>query len=132
MGSTTVENINLDGTDNAPGVAFDFEANHFRLTGMCFMEDVSGFFDPITTPFEKHVAALSGADVTFEFGLHYFNSSAARVVLMLFDFLDEVAAKGNAVSIVWHHEDDEDMIEQGEEFGEDLEHATFTIVNDDA
>jgi hypothetical protein len=127
-----VETISLKATDRSPEVEFDFTANNYALRGMCFMEDASGFFQPLMGPFEQHIEELSDAEVRFDFALSYFNSSSARVVLKLFDLLDAAAKRGNSVAIWWHHEDDEDMIEQGEEFGEDLEHAKFTIVDSEA
>ncbi len=126
-----MENINLKATDRSPEVAFDFSANSFALRGMAFMEDARGFFEPFMNPLEQHIEGLSEADVQFDFALNYFNSSAARVVLSIFDLLEEAAERGNKVTILWHHENDEDMVEQGEEFGEDLEHATFKIVGSD-
>ena len=44
----------------------------------------------------------------------------------LFEILDEAAANGNDVHITWvHKEDDDNMEEMGEEFGDDLENAKF-------
>jgi len=127
-----VENLKIEGTENSPGIEFDFQANVFSLRGMSFMEDVNGFYDPLIETFQRYVEALNGAAVQFDFSLSYFNSSTARIVLMLFDMLDLAAEGGNEVIIRWHHDGDEDMIEQGEEFGEDLEHAQFSIVDDQA
>ncbi|MBT6094009.1 MAG: DUF1987 domain-containing protein [Rhodospirillaceae bacterium] len=124
-----MEPIKLKATDRSPEVDFDFATNIYVLRGMCFMEDVSGFFEPLMAPLKQHFEALEGAEVRFDFALSYFNSSAARIVLSLFDLLDAAAERGNSVTIQWHHEDDEDMAEQGEEFGEDLVHATFEIVD---
>jgi len=42
--------------------------------------------------------------------------------------LDEAAENGNNVTINWaYDEEDDNMEELGEEFGEDLEHATFNL-----
>ena len=126
---SNVDPINIKGTDQTPEVSFDFEANQFHLRGMSFMEDASDYYEPLVAALESHLAALGSAEVRFDFDLAYFNSSSARVVLSLFDLLDETAERGNVVGIRWFHNDDEDMAEQGEEFGEDLEHATFEIID---
>ena len=48
--------------------------------------------------------------------------------MTLFDLLDGVADKRNNVTINWHFaEDDDNMEELGEEFAEDLEHASFNM-----
>ena len=78
---------------------------------------------------EEHLEGLEGAQVHFTFEFVYFNSSTAKVVMNLFDLLDSTAERGNAVTIIWAFEkDDDNMEELGEEFGEDLEHATFTLL----
>ena len=46
----------------------------------------------------------------------------------LFGMLDEAASRGNTVDIIWAFEKDDDNLEElGEEFGEDLEHASFRL-----
>jgi len=124
-----MENVHTEQTDTSPAVDFDFAANTFSLKGMSFMEDVTGFYDPLMEIIEQHLGGLENTVVQFDFALNYFNSSSARVVLALFDLLDATAARGNTVDVRWMHEGDEDMIEQGEEFGEDLEHARFSIID---
>ena len=125
-----MDNVQIEETDNSPGVVFDYAANTFLLRGMSFMEDSTGFYGPLMAQFRPYMEGLSGATVQFDFALHYFNSSSARLVLSLFDLLDAVAERDNTVTGRWHHDGDEDMIEQGEEFGEDLVHATFELVED--
>lgn len=130
MGCSTVENIRIQATDNSPEVDFDFEANAFALRGMSFMEDVSSFYSPLHDSLDAHFDGLVDASVRFEFALAYFNSSSARVILRMLMRLDELAEQNEAVHIVWHAED-EDLAEEGEEMGEDLENATFEIVISD-
>ncbi len=125
-----MENINLAGSDNSPEVVFDFANNTFALRGMSYMEDTSGFYDTIIEALNGHLDNLSGTEVRFEFALTYFNSSSSRIIFRLFDKLDEIAESGNPTTIFWFHEDDEDILEQGEEFAEDLSHATFTLVGE--
>lgn len=46
----------------------------------------------------------------------------------LFEILDEAAGNGNEALITWSHEEDDDnMEEMGEEFGEGLENGTFEL-----
>lgn len=47
----------------------------------------------------------------------------------MFDLLDVLAKRGNKVSINWiFDEEDEDYLEFGEEFAEDMEHVPFNLV----
>lgn len=123
-----MENIKREGTERAPEVDFDFEANTFLLRGESYPEDVNEFYGPIMNSLEEHLRALEGAKVTFTFELVYFNSSSAKILMGLFELFDEVAEKGNEVHVIWaYEEDDDNMEEMGEEFCEELEHATYEL-----
>ncbi len=124
-------NINIEASENTPKVAFDFSSNVFELRGMSYMEDVDSFYESIIKTLKAHLGALTDTTVTFDFDLPYFNSSSARAVFRLFDMLDEAAGVGNNVNINWHYGDDEDIAEQGEEFGEDLKHAKLKLIGDE-
>ncbi|MBL6933209.1 MAG: DUF1987 domain-containing protein [Rhodospirillales bacterium] len=123
-----MENIKIEGMERSPEVDFDFGANVFSLKGESYPEDVTSFFGPVIGKLEEHLGSLSGEKVQFNFELIYFNSSTAKVLMGLFEILDEAAAAGNSVLITWaHEEDDDNMEEMGEEFGEDLENAKFEL-----
>lgn len=123
-----MENINIAAMERSPEVDFNFTANTFLLKGESYPEDISVFYGPVIGKLEEHLGSISGAKVHFAFELIYFNSSTAKVLMGLFEILDETAAKGNEVLITWaYEEDDDNMEEMGEEFGEDLENAAFEL-----
>jgi hypothetical protein len=123
-----MENIKIEGMERSPEVDFDFGANVFLLKGESYPEDVTSFFGPVIGKLEEHLQSISGEKIQFNFELIYFNSSTAKVLMGLFEILDEAAAEGNDVLITWaHEEDDDNMEEMGEEFGEDLENAKFEL-----
>ena len=120
--------IQIEATERSPAIHFDFAANTYSIKGESYPEDVASFFGPVLDQMESHLEGLSGATVTFEFELIYFNSSTAKVLMGLFETLDECADNGNTVEIVWKYEEDDDnMQELGEEFAEDLENAVFKL-----
>ena len=124
-----MENIFVGATERSPEINFDFGQNRFVLRGESYPEDVTAFFGDPIYKLEEHFASLSGAEIEFEFELVYFNSSSAKVLMGLFDTLDETARNGNQVLIHWRYdEDDDNMEELGEEFAEDLENAIFKMV----
>lgn len=123
-----MENITIEATERSPEINFDFGSNTFALKGESYPEDVSAFFGPVIGSLEEHLSNLNGANITFTFDLIYFNSSTAKVLMGLFDTLDEAAENGNGVSIIWSYEEDDDNMEElGQEFGEDLMHAKFEM-----
>ena len=120
--------IEIEATDRSPQISFDFGANNFSMKGESYPEDVSAFFGDLMEKLEAHLRTQSGATINFVFDLIYFNSSTAKVLMGLFDMLDEVAEEGNEVSITWKYEEgDDNMEELGEEFGEDLSTAKFSL-----
>lgn len=123
-----MENIKIEGTETTPSVDFNFQQNSLRLGGRCYTEDISEFFAPVFKSLEDYLDGQEGSDIEFNFELTYFNSSTSRFILRILDQLDTAAGKGNTVSIFWHYEDDdEDTLELGEEYAEDLQHASFEM-----
>lgn len=123
-----MENLKLDGTDRSPEVDFNFENNIFALRGESYPEDITAFYGEVLEKLDEHLSAQDGASIRFDFELIYFNSSTAKVLMGLFETLDEAAENGNDVLITWTYEaDDDNMEEMGEEFSEDLEHAKFEM-----
>ncbi|GAB6038470.1 DUF1987 domain-containing protein [Fundidesulfovibrio butyratiphilus] len=121
--------LQISATERSPEVSFDFANNVFLLKGESYPEDVKDFYGPAIERLEKHLTDLDGAEVTFTFEFIYFNSSTAKVLMGLFDLLDATAERGNTVTVNWAFESDDDNMEElGEEFGEDLEHATFNLL----
>jgi len=67
---------------------------------------------------------------TINIELNYFNSSSSKLLLDLFERLDEEVEKFDKNIIVnWIYDVDHDNIEEyGEEFQEDLKSLTFNLV----
>lgn len=125
-----MENIQILRTENSPEIDFNFKENKFLITGMSYLEDARDFFDPLSDKIEKHFNENMIKEAEFVFELAYYNSSSARIIFHLFDMLDALAKKGSSVKIIWRYfEDDDIMEEQGEELGEDLEHASFQLMS---
>jgi len=123
-----MEKITIDATERSPAIDFDFASNTYLIKGESYPEDVIEFFGPIMEKLERHLRGQSGENISFKFELIYFNSSTAKVLMGLFDMLEEVADEGNEVVVTWcYEEDDDNMQELGEEFGEDLVKATFIL-----
>lgn len=120
--------LTIEAGPRSPEVSFDFATNVYSLKGESYPEDVNEFYGELMDRLEKHLEALSGTAVRFTFELVYFNSSTAKVLMSLFELLDDTAGRGNTVEVIWvYQEDDENMKELGEDFCEELNHATYTF-----
>ncbi len=96
-----MSNITIDATERSPAINFDFTANIYLIKGESYPEDVTAFYGPLMDKLEPHLRTLEGSTVSFDFDLIYFNSSTAKILMSLFDMLDEVAGEGNDVSVTW-------------------------------
>ena len=122
-------NFKIAATDRSPEVNFDFERNILRLKGESYPEDAAAFYGPVFAALDDYLARLGEGACSFEFELIYFNSSSAKVIMSLLEKLDRVASDGASVTITWHYDvEDDTMLELGEEFGEDIEHAQFRLM----
>ena len=123
-----MENIKIEATERSPEIDFDFGANVFAIKGESYPEDVTAFYGDVISKLETHLGASGGGSVEFNFELIYFNSSTAKVLMGLFDLLEETAEGGADVNINWLFDEEDDTMEElGEEFAEDLEHAKFHL-----
>src|SRR5260370_3262898 len=120
--------INIAKTARTPQVDFDFVSNQFVIAGESYPEDVSAFYGPLLQKMTDFLVGLSNAEIGFRFELIYFNSSTAKIVMELFEALEEAAVSGNQVVITWVHEAGDDNIKElGEEFAEELAEARFVL-----
>ena len=120
--------INIAQTARTPRVEFDFQGKKFIIAGESYPEDVSSFYGPLLEKFTTFLNGSADAQISFRFELIYFNSSTAKILMELFEALEEAAGNGNHVVITWAHEAGDDNIKElGEEFAEELSNASFII-----
>ncbi|QEP44924.1 DUF1987 domain-containing protein [Ectothiorhodospiraceae bacterium BW-2] len=123
-----MDNIYIEATERSPEIDFCFSEGTFSLKGESYPEDISETYEEAMGKLRDYLESQLEREITFNFELIYFNSSSAKIIMTLFDMLDE-AAESRQVTLNWYYrEDDDNMEEMGEEFGEDLEHATFNLV----
>ena len=122
------DKIDIEATTRTPAVVFDFAQHHLGIKGESYPEDVTEFYGPVFTALDAYLGKLGGGACRFDFELIYLNSSSAKAVMMLMDKLDAAAKKGATVDVYWYYDEEDDtMQELGEEFGEDLENASFHL-----
>ena len=124
-----MQNLSIPATARTPAIDFDFGKNHLKLSGESYPEDVTEFYKPLFSALDAYLAELKpGMSCRVDFELIYINSSSAKAVMMLMDKLDAAASNGATIDVYWFYDKEDDtMQELGEEFGEDLETATFHL-----
>lgn len=108
--------ISIEGTSKTPTVLFDSDQGVMELKGRSIPENSIEFYKPITESLEAYSQAPK-TSTSVEIQLEYFNTSSSKCILDLFKKLEAIHKAGNAVSIKWYYEeDDEDMLEAGEDY----------------
>ena len=116
-----MEIIKIKGTEDTPSVLLDKAQNLFEISGRSLPEDVSMFYEPILSWIDEYSAAPN-AETVFNFKLEYFNTASSKVILDILLKFEDIYEKGNKIVVKWHYrEDEEDMLEAGEEYADIVE-----------
>lgn len=111
-----MEPIIIDGTPKTPAVKFDAAQGIFEIKGRSIPENSVEFYKPLVdwldlykeTPLPKTVVKVR---------LEYFNTSSSKCILDVFKKLETIHKAKNEVEVNWYYEeDDEDMLEAGEDY----------------
>ena len=108
-----MESIKLEGTPKTPTVEFSAENGVLLLKGRSIPENSIEFYKPLINWIENYSASAPSKTV-LNVQLEYFNTSSSKCLLDIFKRLERA---GDAVTINWYYEeDDEDMLEAGEDY----------------
>lgn len=98
------------------------------IRGECYPENISEWSEPVLKTLEESLSEDQSA-FTVDIELYYFNSSSAKFLFDFFEFLEESAEGGKAITINWRYRaEDDTMQEAGEDFEEDLTACTYNMV----
>ncbi len=110
--------IKLCGTDDTPNVTLDIENNIFEISGRSMPEDVAAFYQPILDWIDTNLKKYDSKFILV-FKMNYFNTASSKLLLDILIRLEKMYADGKDVSVHWYYdENDEDMMEAGEEYAE--------------
>ena len=123
-----MENLVIQATEYTPYISLNAEKHVIEINGYSYPENAMAFYTPVFTWLHQYFSHLkSQTDILLNIEVVYFNSSSSKVLLDVFDLLNEQALeKGIQSTVNWiYEEDDEDMLEFGQEFQEDFPSLTF-------
>jgi hypothetical protein len=115
-------------TKTSPYVLIDEERAYMRFEGESYLEDVINFFREIDEWLDGYLAS-DFTDFTFDCAMEYFNSSTTKLLYNILRQMDNYAPGKNVV-VNWYVIDEEDdmLIECGEDYKDEMEHLTFNII----
>jgi hypothetical protein len=109
-----MENIKMDGTPKTPTVKFDKDTGVLELSGRSIPENSIEFYKPLLDWLEAYGGGAK-AKTEVNIKLEYFNTSSSKCILDVFKKLETI--KNTEMVINWYYEeDDEDMLEAGEDY----------------
>jgi len=114
-------------TKTTPYILIDEEKGYMCFEGESYLEDIVSFFMEINEWLKGYLAS-DFAEFTFDCALEYFNSSTTKQIYNMLRLMDE-AASGKKVTVNWivAHEDDDMLIESGEDYRDEMENLEFNI-----
>ena len=122
-----MEALDIRATNDTPKVLLDPKNDVFEISGRSLPEDVISFYHPVLDWLDEYKE--DPLDFTeFVFKYIYFNTATSKLVQEILIKLEEIHEAGNKVQVVWFYEqDDEDMLDLGEEFSENVD-IPFEII----
>ncbi len=111
-----MESISIVGTTKTPTVNFNAETGIIEIKGRSIPENSIEFYKPLVDWLEAYAETPQKlTEVNIE--LEYFNTSSSKCILDVFKKLEVIYKNRNEVVINWYYEeDDEDMLEAGEDY----------------
>lgn len=112
-----MDSINIEGTPKTPTISFDANTGVIEIKGRSIPENSIEFYKPLVDWLDKFSDVAQGT-VSVNIQLEYFNTSSSKCILDVFKKLENLQNKNRAeVVINWYYEeDDEDMLEAGEDY----------------
>jgi hypothetical protein len=106
---------NSDNPDK-PEVHFNAETGVCEIIGESYMESTYTFYLPLMNWIEEYAKDV-GKKITLNVKLVYFNTSATKCLLDMFEILKKYENDGGEVKVTWYYDkEDPDMIDEVEDF----------------
>ncbi len=119
-------------TGSTPYIMIDEANGVMTFRGESFHENVVEFYKDVSEWLQRYLDS-DFPSFTFNCELAYFNSSTAKLLHNMLMKMDACAAQGKNIEVNWiTTEDNEIIIECGEDYQDDLAHLRFKLVMEGA
>jgi len=110
-----MENYTLAPTPKTPRLYFNSDSGVFELSGRSIPENSIEYYKPVMKWLDNY-AKQPAAETTLSVNLEYFNTSSSKCLIEMLRKMEAIKDKSK-VKVLWHYEEeDEDMMESGEDF----------------
>jgi hypothetical protein len=122
-----MEPLYIEATSKTPLVNFNADAGIVEIKGRSIPENSIEFYKPIVDWLTKYADEATGS-TEVNIHLDYFNTSSSKCILDVFKKLELIHKAEKEVTINWYYEeDDEDMLEAGEDY-ESIIRVPFKLI----
>jgi len=113
-----MEPLFIAASPTSPEIDFRFDQHTLSIKGESYPENAAAFYGPVIARVQAYLDGRKDADITVNVSLAYFNSSSTKMLFSFFEALNDAAMEGNQVRLNWYHDEDDDTIL---EFGQELQ-----------
>ncbi len=108
--------IRIEKTRKTPDITFNAESGKLQIEGKSIPENSIEFYKPLVAWLDEYGKnPVETTEVNIK--LEYFNTSSSKCILDVFKKLEAIYKQNHKVEINWYYEeDDEDMLEAGEDY----------------
>lgn len=104
--------IQLEGTAKTPQVAFNDSPLTMEISGRSIPENSIAFYTPLLEWVDENLKGTGSLEVSIR--LEYFNTSSSKCLM---DLLKRIEQSPVNATVLWYYEEeDEDMLEAGEDY----------------
>ncbi len=116
-----MDKIFIEPTRVTPLINFDPDAGLLEIKGRSSPENSVQFYQSLIDALENF-AQEDGPELTANIAFEYFNTSSSKCLFDVFKKMTKIEAAGGELTINWfYEEDDEDMMEAGEDYSDLLD-----------
>lgn len=121
-----METLYIAATPSSPEVNFDFAQHQLSIRGESYPENAAAFYGDIIKRLREYLASCNKASINVDISLAYFNSSSTKMLFNIFEAFNSAVDAGNEVVLNWYHyEEDDTILEFGQELHVDFPEITF-------
>ncbi len=111
-----MELLNIEGTPKTPTIVLNPSTGVIDIKGRSIPENSIEFYRPVVEWLDEYIKNPQSNTVV-NVQLEYFNTSSSKCILDVFKKLETLKKNQKDVVINWYYEeDDEDMLEAGEDY----------------
>lgn len=108
--------LTIAATDRTPEIRLSASEGLLSLRGESFPEDVAAFYGQVIVAIDQLATTIS-KPLTVDVAMVYINSSSIKAMFRIFEGLEAVRRAGHALTVTWHYQEDDDIMQElGEDF----------------